>query len=871
MGNSQGRESQPERRGHARRSSAHQPASPSAAGPAAATHDRPANSPYANSRRDRGSRPDLSFLGIRAGDNADRDRDRDPALEPRRETKAEREARKLEKDRMLRAQERERSLKEEGVDGGYLVTLGVYTGPEDFSKPTVRQLQIERRLAPFWRGLDDHEDTWTEHQLVEVVNGRPLPAADAIPPEEPPRTNTNNHLSTAWNPRSSEPSLNKLTVPMGARSMSQEPERGGGLSLPSPASPIANNSSSSPFFRGRAKTLASLATGSRNASQSDMAPQELHLPKDPYVNGQRLEAFLYKNASECPICFMYYPPHLNKTRCCDQPICSECFVQIRRPDPHPPEHHGESNTEGAQPAEPEEEVQLVSEAAACPYCTQTEFGVTYEPPPFRRGLVYNGQGHNGMGSVTSAMSSTSSLNSPTAAVPGRRRATSLAVTDKTVITTDMVRPDWAKKLADAKSHALRRAAAATALHNAAYMMGNLPQGESRFGLGRRRRIFTSDSAGSSGHGTPRREGEGSSGQPGGSGDLFPNRISSRRGNRIDDLEELMMMEAIRLSLAAEEERKKKDEKDAAKEAKKESKKKAKEIKKVAKAQRNIGSGFHPIEIDGIDETEAAGSSAAGKGKGVDRSGGAGGVNPMSEPTSTLNAPSTKDDPQKHLEASRAQIQRETSDSGNPGAPFNPDSSSSEQPQHRSVLRNISNASSSSSSFAESYQNSLQHQDNQNNLAPGSCYGPSSNASGVSLGQGGTDTPPQDTNSTEPMFNFQSLAKGITHEHGDEEKGGRAQFIEDVGEVGRDKDVEEKVTNANGKAPEEPSENQTTDSLAESTMTIKPHEEMATKVQQGDGAQHENTDDDEISPAPQVQLVSDDHQRNERFDRKHIGE
>ncbi|KAI4664626.1 SNF1-interacting protein [Alternaria viburni] len=849
MGNSQGKEATPERRGHARRSSAHQPTSPSTAGPAASTHDRPGNSPYGNSRRDRGSRPDLSFLGIRTGDNAERD----PALEPRRETKAEREARKLEKDRILRAQERERSLKEEGVDGGYLVTLGVYTGPEDFSKPTVRQLQIERRLAPFWRGLDDHEDTWTEHQLVEVVNGRPLPAADDIPPEEPPRVTTNNHLSTAWNPRSSEPSLNKLTVPMGARSMSQEPERGGGLSpsnptfsLPSPGSPIANNSSSSPFFRGRAKTLASLATGSRNASQSDMAPQELHLPKDPYVNGQRVEAFLYKNASECPICFMYYPPHLNKTRCCDQPICSECFVQIKRPDPHPPEHHGEPGAEGAQSAEPEEEVQLVSEAAACPYCTQTEFGVTYEPPPFRRGLVYNGQGHNGMGSATSAMSSTSSLNSPTAAGPGRRRATSLAVTDKTVITTDMVRPDWAKKLADAKSHALRRAAAATALHNAAYMMGNLPQGESRFGLGRRRRIFTTDSAGSSGHGTPRREGESSSGQPGNSGDLYPSRISSRRGNRIDDLEELMMMEAIRLSLAAEEDRKKREEKDAAKEAKKEGKKKAKEIKKVAKAQRNIGSGFHPIEIDGIDETEAGSSSAAGKGKGVDRSGGAGGFNPMSEPTSTLNTPATKDDPQKHLEVSRAQIQREKSDTSNPA------------PSH--LERNKSNASSSSSSFADSFQNSLQQQENQN-LAPGSSYVPSSNASGISLAQGDTDTPPQDSNSTEPMFNFQSLTKAITPED-DNKNENKPQYIEDVGET----HTEEKATTANGKAPEASTavESQTSDPLAESTVTLRPSEETP-KTQDA----HSN-DDDEISPAPPIQLVSDDHSPS-HFDQKHLGE
>ena len=89
-----------------------------------------------NSRSGRGSRHDLSFLGLGGSS------EREATQETRRETKAEREARKLEKERILRAQERERSLKEEGVDGGYLVTLGTYTGPEDFSKPVVRQLQV---------------------------------------------------------------------------------------------------------------------------------------------------------------------------------------------------------------------------------------------------------------------------------------------------------------------------------------------------------------------------------------------------------------------------------------------------------------------------------------------------------------------------------------------------------------------------------------------------------------------------------------------------------------------------------------------------------------------------------------------------------
>jgi hypothetical protein len=567
-----------------------------------------------------------------------------------------------------------------------------------------------------------------------------------------------------------------------------------------------------------------------------MAPQELPLPKDPYVNGQRIEAFLYKNASECPICFMFYPPHLNKTRCCDQPICSECFVQIKRPEPHPPEHHGDAESPPVEDSS--EEMQLVCEPAACPFCVQPEFGVTYEPPPFRRGLIYHQAGQNPLGSATSAMSSTSSLNSPTTSTPARRRATSLAVTDKTVVTTDMVRPDWSKKLADAKAHALRRAAAATALHNAAYMMGNLQQHEGRFALGRRRRtMFGNDSAGSSGHGTPRRDRDGSTGQFGDNSDLFPGRGSSRRGNRLDDLEELMMMEAIRLSLAAEDERKRKEEKEAAKESKKETKKKAKELKKVVKAQSRVGSGFHPIEVDGVDESGAGSSAAASKGKAIDRSGTS--FKPLNEPTSTVNTSSLKDDPQRHLEVSRAQFQRDTPSSGNlsPFDPFN------EQPSHRSALRNLSNASSSASSFAESYQNSLR-QDSHNNVGAGSSIEPSPNASGLNMNH---DETPQGTPGTEPMFNFQSLAEAITHE--DEEKEEHAaQHIENVN------GAQEKASNhipTNGDV--------LSHDLGESVMTLKPSQ-VATALPPSD------VDEDEIGPAPRVEAVPNNHSH---LDQKHL--
>lgn len=105
----------------------------------------PAFDPSASSRdhhssrvRNRSSRADLgALLGIGPSTSS-----RAESSHERRETRAEREARRLERERINRVKERERSIREESVDGGFLVTMGVYVGTEDFSKPVVRQLQV---------------------------------------------------------------------------------------------------------------------------------------------------------------------------------------------------------------------------------------------------------------------------------------------------------------------------------------------------------------------------------------------------------------------------------------------------------------------------------------------------------------------------------------------------------------------------------------------------------------------------------------------------------------------------------------------------------------------------------------------------------
>jgi hypothetical protein len=492
-----------------------------------------------------------------------------------------------------------------------------------------------------------------------------------------------------------------------------------------------------------------------------MAPQEIQLPKDQFVNGQQIEAFLYKNASECPICFLYYPPYLNKTRCCDQPICSECFVQIKRPDPHPPEHHDDEPNAEPENGVANEEYQLVSEAATCPYCKLPEFGITYEPPPFRRGLAYaNLPSH-----LKSAMSSSSSISSTGVSGHSRRRNQSLSVDSPSVVTTDKIRPDWSKKLADARAHALRRAAAATALHNAAYVIGNSSEGSSRFSIGRRRRTFFGTegempnplplgnvgallAAADRQQAAANRAGDGQN-------DLFPGRSSSRR-TRIDTLEELMMMEAIRQSIAMEDERKRKEEKDAAKQAKKDEKQRQKDAKKSAKIMARTSS-FPVISADNSPSTAGIGeSSSAGKGKAINR--GEVSLSPLSNLLSNDLSESLLDPsagPGPVLSSSA------------PPFSVSPININDILPNHRQELRQLSMNNSSVSSFSDMPTEG-------GNISSSLEFGP--NGSHLNMDTPGpsyrSETPPAE------MINFRSLAEVMDDDNLEHHKGGATSDSEE---------------------------------------------------------------------------------------------
>jgi hypothetical protein len=600
---------------------------------------------------------------------------------------------------------------------------------------------------------------------MAAARGMKIPPADEVPPELEYKISKK---ASPDGPQGKDKPSTSLGIPIGSRTQSFQSESGPnsptgtGLSLPSPSMGTSTSPGASGLFRTRAKTLASLSGASRTSSQTEMVPRELQLTKDPFVNGQPIEAYLYKDATECPICFLYYPPYLNTTRCCEQAICSECFVQIKRPDPHPPEHEQpDPNTPPLSDAEREAQAegQLVSEVAACPYCKQPEFGTSYNPPPFRRGLTY------GMGSqpyqARSAMSSQTSLSSSGLSPgPGRRRGTSLSATSPEVITTDKIRPDWANKLATARAHAARRSAAATALHTAAYLMNGQTDASRPFGpfsrRGLLRRPTLEGASGTSPHldalailaerHAVRQQEAGAEVRVSSNPFLAPPRGSSSRRSRMEDLEDMMMMEAIRLSLASEEERRKKEEKDA----KKKEKEEAKKAKKAEKAGRKNSLFTLHSNTSNNDSTEGdtvrrarsgtvesidEESQPPGKGKGVDR---------MASGESSAFA--NDEGPQERIPGSQPTSLLSTSQESLSGS-F---PASASEPFRRSHLRQMSNVSSAASSFVE----------------------------GSSQAFAGSSTPPS---GGESMFNFRSLAAAMI---GDEEKGEDSSHVENAGNPAR---------------------------------------------------------------------------------------
>ncbi|KAF8610851.1 hypothetical protein BDV93DRAFT_601804 [Ceratobasidium sp. AG-I] len=335
------------------------------------------------------------------------------------------------------------NIRDETVDFGHLTPQGIYTGAQDWNQQVVGKLIVDRKLAPFYRPLEDYEANWDDETILR--NRKLKTGEEALPPP-----------------------------------------------VSMPVSGVAPNAGKS-SIKGK-------GVADRRETQ------------------RMSEAEVYHGATECPICFMYYPPNINRSRCCDQAICTECFVQIKRSEPTT--------------------THIVSEPAACPYCVQENFGVTYEPPSWRAGLLFTGSSSSHRPELSrlggSALSGTSA-DSQGHLTSERARRKSVPYQAGEVVTIDLIRPDWEAKLEAVRAAVTRRA-------NRRIVMRQVGDRLIPVGITSGRVVPVNlaggeaDAAGGSGRRSRRQRNA-----AGGSEEL-------PMGMTGHDLEELMMMEAMRLSL-----------------------------------------------------------------------------------------------------------------------------------------------------------------------------------------------------------------------------------------------------------------------------------------------------------------------------------
>jgi hypothetical protein len=68
-----------------------------------------------------------------------------------------------------------RTHHEDTVDFGHLIPQGVYSGARDWKEDVVTQLIIDRKLAPFYRPLEEYDPSWGDEQILAARKEPPLP------------------------------------------------------------------------------------------------------------------------------------------------------------------------------------------------------------------------------------------------------------------------------------------------------------------------------------------------------------------------------------------------------------------------------------------------------------------------------------------------------------------------------------------------------------------------------------------------------------------------------------------------------------------------------------------------------------------------
>lgn len=174
-------------------------------------------------------------------------------------------------------------------DGGSLSPHGIYPGQPDYNPIHVLKYIRERRLAPFYKGLDDYEEEWTDYQLSYFVKEGKLPPTPTPDPSSPVPSPTLN---------SSTPSLVLPPSVDEQRQLHPNSPRLRGMSFVEPNQQTPNSSPTNLGVPNKDKRTRPRA---QTTGSSTIIP----------TRGKPLEAVVYRNAIECPVCFLVICPHYN--------------------------------------------------------------------------------------------------------------------------------------------------------------------------------------------------------------------------------------------------------------------------------------------------------------------------------------------------------------------------------------------------------------------------------------------------------------------------------------------------------------------------------------------------------------------------------
>jgi hypothetical protein len=95
-----------------------------------------------------------------------------------------------------------RQTHDDSVDYGQLTPQGVYSGPQDWNHSIVSQFIINRKLAPFYKPLEDYDPSWDSERIL-AARKDPAQSSNA---EISNNNSHNSHPDPAASPR---PSSNK--------------------------------------------------------------------------------------------------------------------------------------------------------------------------------------------------------------------------------------------------------------------------------------------------------------------------------------------------------------------------------------------------------------------------------------------------------------------------------------------------------------------------------------------------------------------------------------------------------------------------------------------------------------------------------------